>query len=76
MDAKLYLTIAAVVAILYALGFLLIPVQASLIPQRLRGATRRLKSAVLRCCGFGVGAGRVVRERFSGLGGGARSSNR
>ena len=30
MDTKLYLTIAAVVAILYALGFLLIPVQASL----------------------------------------------
>jgi hypothetical protein len=30
MDTKLYLTIAAVVAILYALAFLLIPVQASL----------------------------------------------
>jgi hypothetical protein len=30
MDTKLYLTIAAVVAILYALGFLLIPVEASL----------------------------------------------
>jgi hypothetical protein len=30
MDAKLYLTIAAVVAILYALAFLLLPVQASL----------------------------------------------
>jgi len=30
MDTKLYLTIAAVVAILYALVFLLIPVQASL----------------------------------------------
>ncbi len=30
MNTKLYLTIAAVVAILYALGFLLIPVQASL----------------------------------------------
>jgi hypothetical protein len=30
MDTKLYLTIAAVVAILYALGFLLIPVQTSL----------------------------------------------
>jgi len=30
MSARLYLTIAAVVAILYALAFLLIPVQASL----------------------------------------------
>ena len=30
MNAKLYLTIAAVVAILYALAFLLLPVQASL----------------------------------------------
>jgi len=30
MDTKLYLTIAAVVAILYALDFLLIPVQTSL----------------------------------------------
>ena len=30
MDTKLYLTIAAVVAILYALAFLVIPVQASL----------------------------------------------
>ncbi len=30
MDTKLYLTIAAVVAILYALAFLLIPVEASL----------------------------------------------
>ena len=30
MDIRLYLTIAAVVAILYALAFLLIPVQASL----------------------------------------------
>ncbi len=30
MNTKLYLTIAAVVAILYALGFLLIPVQISL----------------------------------------------
>jgi hypothetical protein len=27
MDTKLYLTIAGVVAILYALGFLLLPVQ-------------------------------------------------
>ena len=30
MDTKLYLTIAAVVAMLYAIGFLIIPVQASL----------------------------------------------
>ena len=30
MDTKLYLTTAAVVAILYALAFLVIPVQASL----------------------------------------------
>jgi len=30
MDTKLYLTIAAIAAILYALAFLLIPVQASL----------------------------------------------
>jgi hypothetical protein len=30
MNTKLYLTVAAVVAILYALAFLLIPVQASL----------------------------------------------
>ena len=30
MDTKLYLTIAGVVAILYALGFLLLPVQVSL----------------------------------------------
>jgi hypothetical protein len=30
MDSRLYLTIAAVVAILYALAFLLLPVQASL----------------------------------------------
>ena len=31
MDTKLYLTIAAVVAIVYALAFLLLPVQASLL---------------------------------------------
>ena len=31
MSTKLYLTIAAIVAILYALAFLLIPVQASLL---------------------------------------------
>jgi hypothetical protein len=30
LDTKLYLTMAAIVAILYALAFLLIPVQASL----------------------------------------------
>ena len=30
MDTKLYLTVAAIVAILYALAFLLISVQASL----------------------------------------------
>jgi hypothetical protein len=30
MNTKLYLTVAAIVAILYALAFLLIPVQASL----------------------------------------------
>ena len=30
MDTKLYLTVAAIVAILYALAFLVIPVQASL----------------------------------------------
>ena len=31
MDTKLYLTVAAIVAIVYAIGFLLIPVQASLL---------------------------------------------
>jgi hypothetical protein len=46
-----------------------------LILQRLRGATRRLKSAVLRCGSIGVGTDRVVCEGFSGLARGARRSN-
>src|ERR1700733_2735290 len=44
--------------------------------QQLRGATLRLISAVLRCGGFGVGADRLVREGFSGLGRGAECFNR
>jgi hypothetical protein len=44
MDTKLYLTTAAVVAILYALAFLVIPVQASLFFSR--ASMRRPRSCV------------------------------
>jgi len=56
MDTKLYLTPAAVVAILYALAFLVIPVQASLffILPRLCGTACHHISAVLRFCGAAI----------------------
>jgi uncharacterized protein YjeT (DUF2065 family) len=51
MNTKLYLTIAAVVAILYALGFLLIPVQASLF---FSGFAEPRAVVNLRFCGAAV----------------------
>ena len=51
MDTKLYLTIAAVVAILYALGFLLIPVQTSLL---FSGFAEPRAVLNLRFCGAAV----------------------
>ena len=51
MDTKVYLTIAAVVAILYAFGFLLIPVQASLF---FSGFAEPRAVLNLRLCGAAV----------------------
>jgi hypothetical protein len=51
MSAKLYLTIAAVVAILYALAFLLIPIQASLL---FSGFAEPRAVLNLRFCGAAV----------------------
>jgi FtsH-binding integral membrane protein len=51
MNTKLYLTIAAVVAILYALGFLLIPVQSSLF---FSGFAEPRAVLYLRFCGAAV----------------------
>jgi hypothetical protein len=51
MSTKLYLTIAAVVAILYALAFLIIPVQASLFFSNFAEARAVLN---LRFCGASV----------------------
>src|SRR6185312_9140368 len=51
MSAKLYLTIAAVVAILYALAFLIIPIQASLFSSDFAEARAVL---YLRFCGAAV----------------------
>ena len=51
MSARLYLTIAAVVAILYALAFLIIPVQASLFFSSFAEARAVL---YLRFCGAAV----------------------
>ncbi len=65
MSVRLYLTIAAVVAILYALAFLIIPVQASLFFSDFAEARAVL---YLRFCGagsVGVGAYSVVREGLS-----------
>ena len=56
MNTKLYLTVAAIVAILYALAFLVDPGTSLFILQRLCGTTCRVISAVLRCSDFGVGA--------------------
>jgi hypothetical protein len=76
MGLKLYLTIAAVVAILYALAFLLIPIQASLLFSRLRRTPRGLVLAVLRRRSFGVGTDCLVREGLPRLARSARSSHR
>ena len=54
MDARLYLTVAAVVAILYALAFLLIPVQGSLFFCGF-AEPRAALSTVLRCSYAGLG---------------------
>ncbi len=51
MDTKVYLTIAAVVAILYAFGFLVIPVQASLF---FSGFAEPRAVLNLRLCGAAV----------------------
>jgi hypothetical protein len=51
MSARLYLTIAAVVAILYALAFLIIPVQASLF---FSGFAEARAVLYLRFCGAAV----------------------
>ena len=51
MVLKLYLTIAAVVAILYALAFLLIPIQASLF---FSGFAEPRAILYLRFCGAAV----------------------
>jgi len=51
MDIKLYLTIAAVVAILYALAFLLVPIQASLF---FSGFAEPRAVLYLRFCGAAV----------------------
>ena len=75
MDARLYLAIAAVVAIVYAIAFLLLPVQASLL---LSGFAEPRAVLNLRFCGAAVSAWgliSLVRAGFSGLGGGAKRSN-
>ena len=51
MDARLYLAIAAVVAIVYAIAFLLLPVQASLL---LSGFAEPRAVLNLRFCGAAV----------------------
>ena len=51
MEARLYLTIAAVVAIVYAIAFLLLPVQASLL---LSGFAEPRAVLNLRFCGAAV----------------------
>ena len=70
MSARLYLTIAAVVAILYALAFRIIPIQASLFFSGFAEA----RAVVLRRGGIGVGADCLVCEGFSGLACGAQRS--
>src|SRR5262249_5140312 len=66
MSARLYLTIAAVVAILYALAFLLIPVQTSLF---FSGFAEARAVLYLRFCGAAVLAwGLIVCKGFSRLG--------
>jgi hypothetical protein len=51
MDTRLYLTIAAVVAIIYALAFLLIPIQASLF---FSGFAEPRAVLYLRFCGAAI----------------------
>ena len=57
MSVRRYLTIAAIVAILYALAFLLIPVQASLF---FSGFAEPRAVLYLRFCGAAVLAGRLI----------------
>jgi hypothetical protein len=57
MNTKIYLTVAAVVAILYALAFIL---------QRLCGTACHLISAVLWCGDLGVGVDCLVRTTLRG----------
>jgi hypothetical protein len=65
MDTKLYLTIGAVAAILYALAFLLFPVNASLFFSDFAEARAVL---YLRFCGAAILAwGLMVRAGFSRL---------
>src|SRR5215471_6792710 len=76
MTIRLYLTIAAVVAILYALAFLLIPVTASLFFSDFAEPRAVL---YLRFCGAAIlawGIDRMVRQEFSGLGTNTWRSNR
>jgi len=75
MDTKLYLTVAAVVAILYALAFLLIPVQASLFFSNFAEPRAILISAVLWCGDLGVGANCLVRTKLRGSVRGAQRFN-
>ena len=73
MDTKLYLTIAAIVAILYGIGFVLIPAEFGRALWRAAGAARRPGRP-----GLGVGAPRVWRDSVvcEGLPGLGRSTRR
>jgi hypothetical protein len=73
MDTKLYLTVAAIVAILYALAFLLIPVQASLFFSDFAEPRAVL---YLRCSDFCVGLDCLVCTKLRGSVRGARRFNR
>jgi hypothetical protein len=75
MNTKLYLTVAAVVAILYALAFLLIPVQASLFFSNFAEPRAILISAVLWCGDLGVGANCLVCTKLRGSVRGAQRFN-
>ena len=75
MSARLYLTIDAVFATLYALAFLIVPVQASLFFSDFAEA-RGVVPAVLRRCRISMGFDRVVREGLAGLACGARLAQR
>jgi hypothetical protein len=65
--AGLYLTVAAVVAILYAAAFLIISSAGVVVLQQLRGASCCSIFEVLRCGDSGMGADCMVCEEFSRL---------